>query len=1758
MEATPAIGLAGARPAELTLDGAKPVWSGEWEESDERTIFALRARDAAALALGSSDVLTERAVDHAVGRIQFPDMFQDLDGRDGVGKFGAVRAHLSHIEASRLAIETLLRDVDWSGDAGLEAAAAKVAVTDLYGPDMPSVTYRAGQVIGGSAFSEEDIFSKMYRDSAVFPHYIRPNAELNVEIGVQLAGREDGIIAGLAPHVAAALDAPEQRPVLDFEVRRLREAERRLRAAMTRALNSGNGAKGDEAVHDIVGGLATRLLVWARLLLRAHRRWEGALPTQRYVEAAQLWADVIEERLIGIDDELDHALDRVDLGGYAFQLADYPDVPIASQGLGFDYKRDIIDAERNHRSGEFLVEPFVVDETRYFPELQWADETIADHYREYMHDISSRFGDDRYDPSFERQIERLHYITRDDIDWTLEQGYFRVVIPEEYGGQGRSKADYYNLCQLSKRHGDVSHTLTIQANTSIGTTPMLLGLEDVDGAQRELEGAMEKADDVDAIRTEIEKLIEMMAAPDLDALKDKYIEIDKLVRGSIGKSRILKKAVFGKFASAWGKAGAAGMKKDLAGFKKGLEKALAAMDGWRDRVAAQQAELPRRRAAHEFYLRLIAARMISAFALTEPSAGSDTARVRTEARLDSRRVHTDEDGVKYFYLDEENQEERRNLAEMDRFQFDGRRIFYRYSDDADPAEVLSQEYVYEHETDTEKYRYFMIGDRRVDIHDMAQVREDDGEERYEFFVLNGAKMWITNGHIAGVEAIYARTPTGVTGFMVDALTEGFFVGKDEEKTGQRGSPTNEITLTNVRIPRECMIGIEGRGQENALETLNVGRAGLCISSSAGIEQAIGDAADYLEKIPRGAAGWARYRLGLAMEEMFAIEAISYDLIGIYDDDTSDKPRVESSIGKLFGTDGLHRTLHHLEALYGVEGLTRRYRIEKDRRDARVMTIYEGTNEIQQFLLLKDLIDMMGPQIEKAEEPDVSAEGSPYAVEVEGLRAMHEDVRARVKDVRATYKSAAWQRALLQPIFFRLARMVTLLKMVDATVRRAHWIARNLNADGDELHRKWSERAARGFIARARRAFDREVSGFDRDLGILQNGGRPTELKLAETLLDESEAAEEDGERRAIERTPIDRELKIAVALQRAPRLAPRPRLADGDLAEHVYGLGSGDRRALRAALELKAAAPDRVHVTLICAAPLAAEDDLRAGLAAGADRAILLDTGGVEYEEHAVAEAIADAFRRVGLDFHLLLAGVSGDGPGAGRLGLRLARELDAGWVPDASDVWVADGHAVMRSQRFAGNTVAIGLPAVGSIVGSEDEPDPEFETRGFVRALRAPLEVIPFPTDAERSQEELSTVAAQAGGEETEEEERIDPERAAEVLVEVGDLGDGAGAVAAEAEPYDGDVRKTDADALEWTGVVFIAELQDDDLARSARAPLDAAQALAARARLPLSGLVLSEKLTDERRRAIAGRLRATAAFTRIVFAEHDALASGAPRAYAEALEKLVGPGARSRPDYLLSTPWLADAMPMLAESLRDANVRAEEVAGVSRIELGEGDRVEFVHPAYERKLRARRRLPLAGDGVRILWFEPEVNAEGGNGASAELDVARVALELEYDPRTDALAEALAEAKEALGVVTLENAEFIIDVGAGLGSVDNLETVVEPLRQALLEMGAPHVLIGATRKVTMDMSWLPEDRQIGQTGVRVNPRIMIALGVSGAPQHIDWVGDRAVIFAFNLDPQAPLMTLNQRREQPKVYPVVGNLLETVPRFVEALKQTRA
>jgi electron transfer flavoprotein alpha subunit len=148
-----------------------------------------------------------------------------------------------------------------------------------------------------------------------------------------------------------------------------------------------------------------------------------------------------------------------------------------------------------------------------------------------------------------------------------------------------------------------------------------------------------------------------------------------------------------------------------------------------------------------------------------------------------------------------------------------------------------------------------------------------------------------------------------------------------------------------------------------------------------------------------------------------------------------------------------------------------------------------------------------------------------------------------------------------------------------------------------------------------------------------------------------------------------------------------------------------------------------------------------------------------------------------------------------------------------------------------------------------------------------------------------------------------------------------------------------------------------------------------------------------------------------------------------------------------------------------------------------------------------------------------------------------------------------LDELKQETGLARLTDADFIIDVGYGVDNRDGYEAVIEPLERSLRELGVRNLVIGGSRKVTEELRLLPADRQIGQSGVGVNPQVLLAIGISGAPQHLNYIGTRATILAFNRDAEAPIMTLNQRQPRPSVFPIIGDLFETVPAFIAALQQ---
>ncbi len=218
----------------------------------------------------------------------------------------------------------------------------------------------------------------------------------------------------------------------------------------------------------------------------------------------------------------------------------------------------------------------------------------------------------------------------------------------------------------------------------------------------------------------------------------------------------------------------------------------------------------------------------------------------------------------------------------------------------------------------------------------------------------------------------------------------------------------------------------------------------------------------------------------------------------------------------------------------------------------------------------------------------------------------------------------------------------------------------------------------------------------------------------------------------------------------------------------------------------------------------------------------------------------------------------------------------------------------------------------------------------------------------------------------------------------------------------------------------------------------------------------------------------------------------------------------------------------------------------------LPQNGTVELVAPAFGGKVQ--RVATITDTTTHPLVMTVTAAAGGEPKVESNKHVSLVPLEFEYDPETDDLAIALRAAHEDAGIKSIADAEFIIDVGYALRNRENFDLIIAPLTKRLEEIGVKIVLLGGTRKVVEELKLLTPDQQIGQTGTAVNPKLIISIGVSGAPQHVDYIGARATIIAFNKDADAPLMTLNKRRARPKVVPVVGDLFELVPKFTAALK----
>ena len=231
------------------------------------------------------------------------------------------------------------------------------------------------------------------------------------------------------------------------------------------------------------------------------------------------------------------------------------------------------------------------------------------------------------------------------------------------------------------------------------------------------------------------------------------------------------------------------------------------------------------------------------------------------------------------------------------------------------------------------------------------------------YVLNGVKCFITNGRVADLFTIFASTDKekkhrGLSCFVVTKDMAGVSAGKEEDKMGQRASDTSEVILEDVRVPKENLLGKEGDGFKLAMQTLDKARPGVAASGVGLARAALEYAANYSkERIQFGQP----IAMNQAIQFMIADMAKKVELarLMVYKSawliDQGERNTLPAAIAKLYATDIAMEVSTDAVQIYGGYGYMREYPVEKLMRDAKLLQIFEGTNQIQRMVIAREIL-----------------------------------------------------------------------------------------------------------------------------------------------------------------------------------------------------------------------------------------------------------------------------------------------------------------------------------------------------------------------------------------------------------------------------------------------------------------------------------------------------------------------------------------------------------------------------------------------------------------------------------------------------------------------------------------------------------------------------------------------------------------------------------------------------------------------------------
>ena len=231
------------------------------------------------------------------------------------------------------------------------------------------------------------------------------------------------------------------------------------------------------------------------------------------------------------------------------------------------------------------------------------------------------------------------------------------------------------------------------------------------------------------------------------------------------------------------------------------------------------------------------------------------------------------------------------------------------------------------------------------------------------YVLNGSKIFITNGGQADIYIIFAMTDKskgtkGISAFIVEKDFPGFSIGTKEKKMGIRGSSTTELIFENCIVPKENLLGQEGKGFGIAMTTLDGGRIGIAAQALGLAQDAFDETVAYVKERKQFGRSIAKFQntqfqLADMKTKIEAARLLVYNAAKAKD--TKKRFSVEAAMAKLYAAEVAMEVTTKCVQLHGGYGYTREYPVERMMRDAKITEIYEGTSEVQRMVISGDLL-----------------------------------------------------------------------------------------------------------------------------------------------------------------------------------------------------------------------------------------------------------------------------------------------------------------------------------------------------------------------------------------------------------------------------------------------------------------------------------------------------------------------------------------------------------------------------------------------------------------------------------------------------------------------------------------------------------------------------------------------------------------------------------------------------------------------------------